>query len=395
MHLTRFKRQAHLSLAAPALIGFLVLVTGCSWFQGKDQYLLAKPAEPLDVPSELASDGEAQALGELFPVPPLTQEDISFAEDTERFRVPRPETLTLGALRESVKIQKLGDERWILVNVDPGGLWPHVRNFLVQNDLSVAGSDTDRGLMETAWLAFKGDTDRIDRYRIRIDRGVQPDSSEIHVLHMSLDRESATTEDLNSWPEESSDPERESWMVDELANSLARADINAGGVSLLGRDIGGDAKVKLARRNDEPVLRFYGLSRVRVFATLTHAAEQEGFTRYGSDTDAGLFYLGYREPRETAPGWLGKLLGAEKNPKPEPSPYSLSELRRVLPEDGLASSSEVRLARNKFPDAPGFLLVLKEAESQMWEAHLRNAHGGRISPRRARELLSVLRRNLI
>ena len=394
MHMTRFKRQAHLGLASPALIGFLVLATGCSWFQGKDQYLQAKPAEPLKVPSELASDGEAQPLGELFPVPPLTQEDISFAEDTERFRAPRPDTLTLGALRESVKIQKLGDERWILVNVNPGALWPHVRNFLVQNDLSVAGLDTDRGLMETAWLAFKGDTDRIDRYRIRIDKGVQPDSSEIHVLHMSLDRETATTEDLNSWPEKSIDPEREGWMVDELANSLARSDISAGGVSLLGSDIGGDTKVKLARRNDEPVLRI-ALNRIRVLATLTHAAEQEGFTRYGSDAEAGLFYLGYEEPRESAPGWLGRLIGAEKNPEPKPSPYSLSDLLQVLPEGGLASSSEAGVARDKLPNAPGLLLVIKERAPEVWEAHLRSAYGERISPRRARELLSVLRRNLI
>lgn len=394
MHVTRLKLQTHMGLASPVLIGFLLLTAGCSWFQGKDQYLLARPAEPLKVPPELASEGKAQPLGELFPVPPLTQEDISFAEDTERFRVPRPETLTLDALRESVKIQKLGDERWILVNVDPGELWPHVRNFLVENDLSVAGSDTERGLMETAWLAFKNDTDRIDRYRIRIDKGVQPDSSEIHVLHMSLDREAATTEDLNSWPEESTDPEREAWMVDELANSLARADVSAGGVSLLGSKIGGDTKVKLARRNDEPVLRFE-LNRIRVLATLTHAVEQEGFTRYDSDADAGLFYLGYEQPRESPPGWLGRLFGAEKNPEPKPSPYSLSDLQRVLPDDGLASSSEADVARDKLPDAPGFLLVIKEVEPELWEAHLRNAYGERISPRQARELLSVLRRNLI
>jgi len=394
MHATRLKVQARMGLASSVLIGFLLLTAGCSWFQGKDQYLQARPAEPLKVPPELASDGEAQPLGELFPVPPLTQEDISFAEDTERFRVPRPETLTLGALRESVKIQKLGDERWILVNVDPGELWPHVRNFLVQNDLSVAGSDTERGLMEPAWLAFKNDTDRIDRYRIRIDKGVQPDSSEIHVLHMSLDRDAATTEDLNSWPEESTDPERETWMVDELANSLATADISAGGVSLLGSDIGGDTKVKLARRNDEPVLRFE-LNRIRVLATLTHAAEQEGFTRYDSDANAGLFYLGYEQPRESAPGWLGRLFGAEKNPEPKPSPYSLSDLQRVLPDDGLANSSEAEVARNKLPNAPGFLLVIKEVAPEVWEAHLRNAYGERISPRQARELLSVLRRNLI
>ena len=395
MHVTRLKLQARRGLAASVSAALLVLVTACSMFQGKEQYLLARPLEPLEVPPELATgDDELEPLGELFSVPPLTQEDLSFAEDTERFRVPRPETLTLDALRESVKIQKLGDERWILVNVDPGELWPHVRNFLVENDLSVAGSDIEQGLMETAWLAFKNDTDRIDRYRIRIDKGVQPDSSEIHVLHMSLDRELATTEDLNSWPETSTNPERESWMVDELASSLAVADISAGGVSLLGSDIGGDTKVNFSRRDDEPVLQFE-LNRIRVLATLAHAAEQEGFTRYDSDTVAGLFYLGYFEPREKAPGALARLLGAEKNPKPKPSPYSLSDLRRVLPDDGLASSSEARVARDKLPNAPGFLLVLKEVEPHVWEAHLRDAYGERLSPRQARELLSVLRRNLI
>lgn len=382
------------------LVGFSFSLSGCGVFFGEDgyfrnredDYLKADSLDPLKVPDHL---NEA-ALGQLYQVPALTEEDISFVQDTTDFEVPRPEPLSTNALVERVKIQKLDDERWILVNVEPGELWPRIRNFLSTNNLEVASTDTDRGLIETQWLSFKDDdTNQINRYRIRIDRGVQPDTSEIHVTHMSLDRDSATQTQLNAWPDESSSKERENWMVDELAATLASEDLQSvGGTSLIAQAIGGEIKARSAMVEGEPVL-ILELNRSRALATVTHSVQQEGFTIYDSDPAAGLFYLGYRQPRDSEPGWLARLFGAEKNPKPPKTDYSLQQLRDVLPEGVLATPEQAQNAREQAPDAPGYLLVLKENESGILEARLRDAYGQRLAPRRARELLSVLRKNLI
>ncbi|WP_341937750.1 outer membrane protein assembly factor BamC [Marinimicrobium sp. C2-29] len=382
------------------LVGFSFTLSGCGVLFGEegyfrnreDDYLKADSLEPLKLPDNL----DGATLGQLYDVPELTQEDVSFVQDTSDFEVPRPEPLSSNALVERVKIQKLDNERWILVNVEPGELWPRVRSFLSSNNLEVASTDTDRGLIETEWLSFKDDdSNQINRYRIRIDRGVQPDTSEIHVTHMSLDRESASQAQLNAWPDESTSKERENWVVDELAATLASEELDSlGGTSLIAREIGGNIKARSAMVEGEPVLHLE-LQRARALATLSHSATQEGFTIYDSAPEEGLFYLGYRQPRASEPGWLARLFGAEKNPKPPETDYSLAQLREVLPEGLLASPEQAESAREQLPDAPGYLLVLKEQDSGVLEARLRDAYGQRLAPRRARELLSVLRKNLI
>lgn len=382
------------------LVGFSFSLSGCGVLFGEegyfrnreDDYLKADSLEPLKLPDNL----DGATLGQLYDVPELTQEDVSFVQDTSDFEVPRPEPLSSNALVERVKIQKLDDERWILVNVEPGELWPRVRSFLSSNNLEVASTDTDRGLIETEWLSFKDDdSNQINRYRIRIDRGVQPDTSEIHVTHMSLDRESASQAQLNAWPDESTSKERENWVVDELAATLASEELDSlGGTSLIAREIGGNIKARSAMVEGEPVLELE-LQRARALATLSHSATQEGFTIYDSAPEEGLFYLGYRQPRASEPGWLARLFGAEKNPKPPETDYSLAELRDVLPESLLSSPEQAQSAREQRPEAPGYLLILKEQDSGVLEARLRDAYGQRLAPRRARELLSVLRKNLI
>lgn len=381
------------------LVGFSFTLSGCGvlfgddgYFRNRDDdYLKADNMEALKVPPHLNSD----AIGELYRVAPLTEEDEIFVRDTDTFDAPRPEPLSANAMREQVRIQRLDENRWILVNVNPGNLWPRIRNFLNVNDLSVENTDVERGLMETSWLSFQDDPDTIDRYQIRIDRGVHPDTSEVHILHMSVDREEATQAELDSWPDTSSSKEREELLLDELAATLASETIEgAGGTSLIAQQMGGEVKARIASVDSEPVLRLR-LERARALGTLSHSAEQEGFTVYDSDGSEGVYYLGYRQPRDREPGRIARWFGAERAPAPPPTDYSLNDLREVLPEGFLATPEQAEAARNQLPRAPGYLLVVTENDEGYLEARLRDVYGQRLSTRRAREMLSVLRKNLI
>lgn len=381
------------------LVGFSFTLSGCGVLFGEDgyfrnredDYLKADSLKPLKVPEAL----NREALGQLYDVPALTREDLAYAQDTEDFEVPRPEPLSVNALQEQVKIQSLEGDRWILVNVDPAELWPRIRAFLADNNLEVASTNTDLGLMETSWVSFKDDPSRIDRYRIRIDRGVQPDTSEIHILHMSLDRDSATQAQLTSWPEESASDEREGFLLDELAASLAAEDMGAaGGTSLIAQNIGGQVKARIDNIDGEPVLELE-LSRPRALATVSHSAKQEGFVIYDSAPEDGLFYLGYRQPPAKPPGWLARLFGAEANPQPPKTRYSLAQLRDALPEGMTTTPAQAEAAEERLPKAPGYLLILSESADGVLQARLRTVYGERVSARKARDMLSVLRKNLI
>merc|ERR1711916_162854 len=114
-----------------------------------------------------------------------------------------------------------------------------------------------------------------ERFRLRIESGVQPESAEIHILHMS----EGTDEPIDpqsSWPQGSSDPAKEAWMVDELSNTLA-ANLERSSSSLLAQTIGGDDKAYVdVTDTEEPVLRLK-LSYVRAWASVLAAADDGGY----------------------------------------------------------------------------------------------------------------------
>src|SRR5690606_13069635 len=185
----------------------------------------------------------------------------------------------------------------------PGEVWPRVRSFLNVNGLDVARADISSGVIETDWVQFKTDLTTYDRYRLQVDQGVQPDTSEIHILHMSIPTDSQPSAGL-SWGQSSVNPEREKWLLDELAATLA-SDVTEGGTSFLAQAIGGSAKAALVNLKNEPVLSLR-LDRARALGTLAHAVKQEGFTPYENDAATGIFYVHYRKPDADGPGWFSR-----------------------------------------------------------------------------------------
>jgi outer membrane protein assembly factor BamC len=135
------------------LLALSISFTGCGVLFGdegyfrnrEDDYLKADVIPPLKVPSDL----DSSALGELYVIPPITEVDEVFRPDSTRYTVPRPQPLATNMLEEQVRIQRLGSDRWILINVPPGEVWPRVRNFLSLNGLTVERADIGLGLIET------------------------------------------------------------------------------------------------------------------------------------------------------------------------------------------------------------------------------------------------------
>jgi outer membrane protein assembly factor BamC len=229
---------------------------------------------------------------------------------------------------------------------------------------------------------------------MQIDQGVQPETSEIHITHVSIPSDSKPAADF-VWPEASVNAEREKWLLDELAATLA-SDTTEGGTSLLAQAIGGSAKAGLVMLRNEPVLSLR-LDRQRALGTLAHAVKQEGFTPYDSDSDTGLFYVHYRKLDPDGPGWFSRLFGlSEKEVIKPTSPYSLEVLTANLPEGDALEKAPFsdRDAETKLPDAPGYLLMVSGADNDL-VVRLRDPYGKRLDPRKTREMLTVIRKNLI
>lgn len=379
--LTRIKQLLVVSAVA-GLSGCGVLFGDDGVFRdSSEDYLKAEPLAVIQVPEGLDSD----RLHELYAIPEIDEENLELLDSSD---TPRP--LPLSALQQdsSVKIQKLFGKRWILVSAGPSEVWPRVRNFLNVTGLAVDSADAPQGLIETAWLQFKNDPEHKDKYRIRLEQGVQLDSTEIHIRHVSFEAAAADAMTSIQWPEISTNAEREGWMVDELAGAIAADMKQAGSSSLLAQTIAGEDKVVLHSTGAEPVLTLQ-LDFNRTWATVRHSLTQEGFTLWDENDARKVFYVHYEQPKpedDEEPGFFARLFGSDE-PEVPTSTVSLSTLLDKLPENVLDSQ-----AGNS--DLPGYLVVLTQIDDTV-EVRIRNTKAGKLAKKDAKRLLAVIRRNLI
>jgi outer membrane protein assembly factor BamC len=382
------------------LVCLSVSLSGCGMFFGDDgvfrnrenDYLKADSLPPLVLPAGT----NKEAMGELYPIPPISAADFGYDATASEYEVPRPMPLSANMLQDSVKIQRVGENSWILVNAAPGELWPRIRNFLNTNNLSVARADLKQGIIETGWLQFKTDLNSQDKYRLQIDQGIQPETSEIHITHMNVAGATKPVQDPD-WPAKSMNAEREKWLLDELAATLASDSTEGGGTSMLAQGIGSNASAKaaLGMFKNEPVMTLK-LDKTRTMATIAYAAKRDGFQLFESDASTGLFYVYYQNPEDAKPGWFKRMLHMTNKPKTATTPYSLDKIgANMLQGEAFESAPySTRDDEKKLKDAPGYLVVVTGKPGD-YLIRVRDPYGKRLKPREARELITKLRKNLI
>ncbi len=392
-----------LAISKMARYGYLVCLSaslsGCGMFFGDDgvfrnrenDYLKADSLPPLVLPAGT----NKEAMGELYPIPPISASDFGYDATASEYDVPRPMPLSANMLQDNVKIQRVGEKSWILVNAAPGELWPRIRNFLNANNLSATRADLKQGIIETGWLQFKSDLNSQDKYRLQIDQGIQPETSEIHIIHMNVPGATKPTQDPE-WPTKSMSAEREKWLMDDLAANLA-SDSTEGGTSMMAQAIGGTvaAKAALGMHKNEPVMTLK-LDKTRTMASIAYAAKRDGFQLFESDASTGMFYVHYKNLEDAKPGWFKRTFHIGLNPKPATTPYKLEQVvANMLQGDAFdAAPYSDRDQEKKLKDAPGYMVVVTGKPGD-YVVRVRDPYGKRLKPREARELITRLRKNLI
>jgi outer membrane protein assembly factor BamC len=283
------------------LVTIALCLSGCSWFQQdyirdrSDDYRKAKVEPAPRVPPNLEDD----SLESMFVIPPVTER----IAPTGAFEVPRPAPLVAQESEDLVRIQRLGDEEWMLANVAPGQLWPQVRSFLSSQGLQVARVDARAGLIETGWFQEQG-APMNERYQFRIEQGVQRNTSELHVLQQ------AQVGDIDQWPDASSDGGRGSEMLMSVAQFIANT-VDAAPVSMMAQQAMGEGgKVSLQEDVDGTPFVRLKLPYYRAWASIEHALRESGFKIRDLDRSSGLFYVRFIPPEEEG-GWFDWLFGGD------------------------------------------------------------------------------------
>lgn len=252
-------------------------LSGCSYLGFGDyfrdrsnDYRRSEEIEPIRIPDELDSG----TVGELYPVP-RGGEVVSYEIDSE-FVVPRPRSVAVNESINEVKIQRLGDDVWILMSVPPGESWPRIRSYLTRNGIPSAKADASRGVIETGLFKLSDNNELFQQFKISLAQGVQINTTEIEILQRSF-LESEVPDVFPQWAETSMDADREDWLRQGLANDLASERI-AGTASLLGQEIGAALKVELmAPAEGLPFIEMrmpYG----RAWASVGYALNKDGFS---------------------------------------------------------------------------------------------------------------------
>ncbi len=284
-------QQSYLQKSLLLTLGLTTLLSlqSCSWLFGDDgtfrdrsnDYRQATVEPPLTLPEGIDSD----SLDDSYAIPPISDRTTL----NEKFVIPAPEPLAEDIDRDTVRINSLGSQSWILVDGAPGQVWPRLRGFLNLNQLSVQRADAVSGIIETGWLQPAGEDALRERYRLRIEQGVQRGTSEIYVLQADL------RAGTDSWPESSSALDREKIMTQELAQYLADSAAAASVSMLAQKGLDSSGKVTLEEDSKQTVYIKLLLPFSRAWASLGLSLEKAGFQIDDLNRDQKLYYVTYTE----------------------------------------------------------------------------------------------------
>lgn len=185
-----------------AILLLAAVLTGCDsipFIDNSSDYKGASRGKPLEVPPDLT----ALSTDDAYSVPGSTtyseySQDKGVQEDQSQVLLPEP---------DSVKYERAGSQRWLVVQAPPEKVWPVVREFWTDLGFAVRVEDPKTGVMETEWVdpsslakdekgnyldKFQGWLDKLEglnkrqKFRTRLDRGEDQSVTEIYMSHRSI-----------------------------------------------------------------------------------------------------------------------------------------------------------------------------------------------------------------
>jgi len=204
-------------------------------------YKSSKTAPPLEVPPDLSSS----TLNDTMVVPSLAQGSATYSDYANGTQVALAGVDGVLPRLNGVQVKRAGSERWLVVDVPPGVVWPKARNFWLSQGFLIQMEDPSIGIMETDWAEkntrfdggaisnffsklssqLYGATTR-DMYRTRLEHGTIPGTTEVYVSHRGAEyvstgkvtraQDDTGTEEEYVWQPRPSDPELEAEMLNRL-----------------------------------------------------------------------------------------------------------------------------------------------------------------------------------
>ena len=271
-----------------------------------------------------------------------------------------PDALATNFGVEQILIRRLGDSRWVFIDLPVATVWPRVLLFWEEMEFPLSKLDGRSGLIETDWIAgIDGDSDGIYeslnairkssaegylyeyRFKVRVESGVRSGSTEIYVEETNRLRE-ASVDDSLVWDGVSDNQDLEAKMLSSLAYYIGERIAEGPSISLVAATRQ-ESKVDALIEADGTVLE-YKLDFNRTWATVGRALEDAGVEVVDRDRSAAIYYVSYSSIENSKAGFIRRLLKSDNNAEAgRPFRVVLSPNRNIVRVDvavGDASDQE-------------------------------------------------------
>ena len=253
-----------------------------------------------------------------------------------------------------VRVERSGDERWLVVDATPDAVWPQVRSFWQQQGFAIEVDEASIGIMETDWAEERtkfpgGIFGRLlgelsttltgaavrDKFRTRLERGTESGVTEIYISHRGAEEvgPSDTRQNVQSgaevrrvWQPRAADPELEAEM-------LARMMVFFGVQNDRARQIIAEvperpARARLVKDSSGGAVLSLDDDFARAWRRTGLALDRVGFTVEDRDRSRGLYFVRYVDPKqdigEDEEGFFTRLAFWRDEPGPQAVEYLIN-----------------------------------------------------------------------
>jgi len=350
----------------------LASIAGCSLFstnKSSPEYKAAsaRAAQPLEVPPELT----APTMDDRYAIPdPRSQTSYSQYTQSQATRgTPAEAQAQVLPPVSGARMERSGDQRWLVVKGTPDQVWPIVRQFWVDSGFSLAREQADIGIMETEWHENREkipddfvrrtvgkvfdkmwSTPRRDKFRTRLEKGAEPGTTEIFVSNRAAEEVYTNAQqDTTKWQYLPADREQEAEMLSRLMVKMGGPDTTT---RLASTDKAAPVRATQAPPPEAPrnaVLENAGAGPLvvndgfdRAWRRVGLALDRVGFTVEDRDRSKGLFFVRYIDPDvEAKPAEKQSFM--DKLAFWRPAPKSAQPQYRIHVSDMGASASQVQV----------------------------------------------------
>ena len=353
------------------LLGAGLAACGSFDVSKKIDYKSANKLPPLEVPPDLTRPG----TDDRYVVPDINPKSTATFSEYSRERTgqrPGAGTAVLPQL-DSARVVRDGSQRWLVVKGDPAQVWPVVKEFWQEAGFIVNLESPEAGVMETDWAENRAKLENIgvirgflsrfldqvfstserDKFRTRLERGIEPGTTEISVSHRGMEEVvvGSSTSDVpdTRWQPRPPDPNLEAEMLGRLMTRFGveqvrvKAELASAAPAqqraTLQKGVDGTRTLTLDEQFD------------RAWRRVGLALDRVGFTVEDRDRSKGLYFVRYIDPQIDSKsadkgGWLSwlKFWGSDK-PKTEQFRIEVRDDAKgcqvkVLNKDGAQESTE-------------------------------------------------------